>query len=146
MMTLKKRSKKSSPHVEIGPDLRGESYRVGDVELKTHVNILVGLNTDKQTGKLAGLETREDTSSWEIVKWQRDEKTGKESCYVLAFIRFKDKDTQEEFGLESVGTRLVDDIDATDLENLKKITTKVGEHCTWMHEQRWYCQDDKSLI
>lgn len=130
-----KNKKNAAAWVSIGPDLRGESLRIGDVELRTHVNIFVGLVTDAKTGRLSGLKTREDDSSWEIVKWQLDKKTKKESCYVLAFIRFKDKD-QEEFVLEPVETRIVDDINSADLKNLRKITSKIYDHCHYMHESR----------
>ena len=134
MITVANSSKKNTAtQVIVGPDLRGETLRIGDVELRTHVSIFEGLVTDAKTGHLSSLKTREDDSSWEIVKWQLDKKTKKESCYVLTFIRFKDKD-QEEFDLEPVETRLIDSINSTDLKNLKKIISKIYDHCHYMHE------------
>lgn len=131
MIARSSKNKKNVAQASIGPDLRSKSLRIGDVELRTHVSIFEGPATNAKTGHLSSLKTREDDSSWEIVKWQLDKKTKKESCYVLAFIRFKD---QEEFDLEPVGTRLVDDITSTDLKNLKKITSKIYDHCHYMHE------------
>lgn len=117
-------------------DLRGKRVRLGDIELRTHVLVLDGWKEDKKSsGHIKELVTHKDETKWDILKFQKD-KAGKESCYSLATIEFEDPKTQEEFTLRSVGTRLVDDIDATDLENLKKITTMIYEHCHWMHEER----------
>lgn len=117
-------------------DLRGKRVRLGDIELRTHVLVLDGWKEDKKSsGHIKELVTHKDEAKWDILKFQKD-KAGKESCYSLATVEFEDPKTQEEFTLRSVGTRLVDDIDATDLENLKKITTMIYEHCHWMHEER----------
>lgn len=117
-------------------DLRGKRVRLGDIELRTHVLILDGWKEDKRSsGRIKELVTHKDETRWDILKFQKD-KAGKESCYSLATVEFEDPKTQEEFNLRSVGARLVDDIDAADLKNLKKITTMIYEHCHWMHEER----------
>ena len=87
------------------------------------------------SGRIKELVTHKDETRWDILKFQKD-RAGKETCYSIATVEFEDPKTQEEFNLRSVGARLVDDIDATDLKNLKKITTMIYEHCHWMHEER----------
>lgn len=116
-------------------DLRGKRVRLGDIELRTHVSILDGWKEDKSSGRIKELVTHKDATRWDILKFQKD-KAGKETCYSIATVEFEDPKTQEEFNLRSVGARLVDDIDAADLKNLKKITTMIYEHCHWMHEER----------
>ena len=126
--------KKSKRSIE-DYDLRGKSIRFGAIGLRTHVLILDGWKEDKSSGRIKELVTHKDETRWDILKFQTS-KAGKESCYSLATVEFEDPKTQEEFILRSIGTRLVDDIDAADLENLKKITTMLYEHCHWMHEER----------
>lgn len=116
-------------------DLRGKRVRLGNIELRTHVSILDGWKEDKSSGRIKELVTHKDATRWDILKFQKD-KAGKETCYSIATVEFEDPKTQEEFNLRSVGARLVDDIDAADLKNLKKITTMIYEHCHWMHEER----------
>lgn len=116
-------------------DLRGKRVRLGNIELRTHVSILDGWKEDKSSGRIKELVTHKDVTRWDILKFQKD-RAGKETCYSIATVEFEDPKTQEEFNLRSVGARLVDDIDATDLKNLKKITTMIYEHCHWMHEER----------
>ena len=116
-------------------DLRGKSIRFGDIGLRTHVLILDGWKEDKSSGHIKELVTHKDETKWDILKFQKN-KNGKESCYSLATVEFDDPKIQEEFTLRSVGTRLVDDIDADDLKNLKEITAALYEHCRWMHEER----------
>ena len=116
-------------------DLRGKRVRLGDIELRTHVSILDGWKEDKSSGRIKELVTHKDATRWDILKFQKD-RAGKETCYSIATVEFEDPKTQEEFNLRSVGARLVDDIDATDLKNLKKIATMIYEHCHWMHEER----------
>lgn len=116
-------------------DLRGKRVRLGDIELRTHVSILDGWKEDKSSGRIKELVTHKDATRWDILKFQKD-KAGKETCYSIATVEFEDPKTQEEFNLRSVGARLVDDIDAADLKNLKKIATMIYEHCHWMHEER----------
>lgn len=116
-------------------DLRGKRVRLGNIELRTHVSILDGWKEDKSSGRIKELVTHKDATRWDILKFQKD-KAGKETCYSIATVEFEDPKTQEEFNLRSVGARLVDDIDAADLKNLKKIATMIYEHCHWMHEER----------
>lgn len=116
-------------------DLRGKRVRLGNIELRTHVSILDGWKEDKSSGRIKELVTHKDATRWDILKFQKD-RAGKETCYSIATVEFEDPKTQEEFNLRSVGARLVDDIDATDLKNLKKIATMIYEHCHWMHEER----------
>lgn len=131
---MKLESKKKSREEK---DLRGRSIRLGDVALQTHVTILDGWNRDASTGKIRDLITHEDPSKWSLVKFEIDS-AGKEFCYSIASIDFKDPELQEEYDLKSVGNRLIDSVEADDLPLLKKLIAKVDEHCHWRHEQRCY--------
>ena len=120
---------------EESSDLRGRTVRLGNIELRTHVAILDGWKSDK-TGKIKDLITHQDDTVWAIEKIDNDS-TGREHCYTLANVEFKDRETQEEYDLRSVGSRLVEDVEAEDLANLKKIVRMIDEHCHWMHEERF---------
>lgn len=116
-------------------DLRGKTVKLGRIMLVTHVSILDGWKEDK-TGKIKDLITHQDDTVWAIEKVDNDS-TGREHCYTLANVEFKDRETQEEYDLRSVGSRLVEDVEAEDLANLKKIVRMIDEHCHWMHEERF---------
>jgi len=116
-------------------DLRGKTVRLGRIMLVTHVSILDGWKEDK-AGKIKELVTHEDDTVWALEKIEKD-KAGKEHCFTLANVKFKDPKTQEEYDLRSVGSRLVEDVEAEDLANLKKIVRMIDEHCHWMHEEQF---------
>lgn len=117
-------------------DLRGKQVRFGRILLVTRVAILDGLEKTK-SGHIQKLVTHEDDSRWAIEKCEvgRD---GKECRYTIANVVFNDPSTQEEYDLRSVGSRLIDCIDAEDLENLKNIVDAIDKHCSFMHEERYY--------
>ena len=117
-------------------DLRGKTVRFGRVALVTHVSILDGWKETK-TGHIKELVTHKDETQWAIEKFEvgRD---GKEHCYTIANVEFKDPATQEEYNLRSVGSRLVDCIDAEDLQNLKSIVEVIDKHCEFRHEEKYY--------
>ncbi len=114
-------------------NLRGRSFRFGDVELRTHVLIFDGFKKDPKTGRVDSLITHEDPDVWAIEKYSRDE-DGREYCYTLANVEFKDPSRQTEYDLKSVGNRLVSDIDASDLDGLKRIVGMLDEHCAYMED------------
>ena len=120
---------------EEGSDLRGRTIRLGNIELRTHVAILDGWKSDK-AGKIKDLITHQDDTVWALEKIEKDS-TGREHCFTLANVEFKDRETQEEYDLISIGSRLVEDVEAEDLANLKKIVRMIDEHCHWMHEERF---------
>lgn len=130
------RKKKIEKPAQAPEDLTGRIVRLGDVELRTHVTILDGWRSERLTGKIKDLVTHNDPSKWSLDKIEKTS-SGKDSRYSLASIEFKD-DLQEEYELRSVGSRLVEDINAEDLENLKKLLKLVDKHCYWKHEQRCY--------
>lgn len=130
------RKKKIEKPAQAPEDLTGRIVRLGDVELRTHVTILDGWRSERLTGKIKGLVTHNDPSKWSLDKIEKTS-SGKDNRYSLASIEFKD-DLQEEYELRSVGSRLVEDINAEDLENLKKLLKLVDKHCSWKHEQRCY--------
>lgn len=121
------------------PDLRGKTVRFGRIKLVTHVSILDGWKEDKK-GHIRDLVTHRDESRWAINKCEigRD---GKECCYTIANVEFKDPESQEEYDLRSVGSRLIDCIDAEDLENLKLIVDVLDKHCEFRHEEKYYGSD-----
>ena len=130
------RKKKIEKPAQAPEDLTGRIVRLGDVELRTHVTILYGWKSDRLTGKIKGLVTHNDPSKWSLDKIEKTS-SGEDNRYSLASIEFKD-DLQEEYELRSVGSRLIEDINAEDLENLKELIKLVDKHCSWKHEQRCY--------
>lgn len=130
------RKKKIEKPAQAPEDLTGRIVRLGDVELRTHVTILYGWRSERLTGKIKGLVTHNDPSKWSLDKIEKTS-SGEDNRYSLASIEFKD-DLQEEYELRSVGTRLIEDIDAEDLKNLKELLKLVDKHCSWKHEQRCY--------
>jgi len=117
-------------------DLRDKTVRFGRVMLVTHVSILDGWK-ETRSGHIQELVTHRDDTQWAIEKCEvgRD---GKECCYTIANVVFKDPSTQEEYDLRSVGSRLIDCIDSEDLENLKSIVEIIDEHCHFRHEEKYY--------
>ena len=117
-------------------DLRGKTVRFGRIMLVTHVSILDGWKKTK-AGRIQELVTHQDDTQWAIEKCEigRD---GKECCYTIANIIFKDPADQEEYDLKSVGSRLIDCIDAEDLQNLKSIVEVIDKHCEFRHEEKYY--------
>ena len=117
-------------------DLRDKTVRFGRVMLVTHVSILDGWKETK-AGHVQELVTHRDDTQWAIEKCEvgRD---GKECCYTIANVVFKDPSTQEEYDLRSVGSRLIDCIDSEDLENLKSIVEIIDKHCNFRHEEKYY--------
>lgn len=117
-------------------DLRGKTVRFGKIMLVTHVSILDGFKKDN-AGHIKELVTHQDDTSWSIDKCEigRD---GKEQRYSIAGVEFPDPKIQDEYNLKSVGSRLIDCIDAEDLENLKSICSVLDKHCEFMHEERYY--------
>lgn len=130
------RKKKVEKPAQAPEDLTGRIVRLGDVELRTHVTILDGWRSERLTGKIKDLVTHNDPSKWSLDKIEKTS-SGKDNRYSLASIEFKD-DLQEEYELRSVCSRLIEDINAEDLENLKKLLKLVDKHCSWKHEQRCY--------
>lgn len=117
-------------------DLRGKTVRFGRIMLVTHVSILDGWKETK-AGHIQELVTHKDETKWAIEKCEigRD---GKEHCYTIANVIFKDPADQEEYDLRSVGSRLIDCIDAEDLQNLKSIVVVIDKHCEFRHEEKYY--------
>lgn len=130
------RKKKVEKPTQAPEDLTGRIVRLGDIELRTHVTILDGWRSERLTGKIKDLVTHNDPSKWSLDKIEKTS-SGKDNRYSLASIEFKD-DLQEEYELRSVCSRLIEDINAEDLENLKKLLKLVDKHCSWKHEQRCY--------
>jgi hypothetical protein len=120
-------------------DLRDKTVRFGRIMLVTHVTILDGWKETK-AGHIQELVTHKDPTQWAIEKCEvgRD---GKECCYTIANVIFKDPTNQEEYDLRSVGSRLIDCIDAEDLENLKLIVDVLDKHCEFRHEEKYYGSD-----
>lgn len=117
-------------------DLRGKTVRFGRIMLVTHVSILDGWKKTK-AGRIQELVTHKDETQWAIEKCEigRD---GKECCYTIANVIFKNPADQEEYDLRSVGSRLIDCIDAEDLQNLKSIVEVIDNHCEFRHEEKYY--------
>lgn len=122
-------------------DLRGKTVRFGRIMLVTHVSILDGWKETK-AGHIQELVTHNDETQWAIEKCEigRD---GKECCYTIANVIFRDPVVQEEYDLRSVGSRLIDCIDAEDLQNLKSIVEVIDKHCEFRHEEKYYGGSDK---
>ena len=120
-------------------DLRGKTVRFGRIMLVTHVSILDGWKETK-AGHIQELVTHKDETQWAIEKCEigRD---GKECCYTIANVIFKEPSSQEEYDLRSVGSRLIDCIDAEDLQNLKSIVEVIDKHCEFRHEEKYYGSD-----
>ena len=117
-------------------DLRGKTVRFGRIMLVTHVSILDGWKKTK-AGCIQELVTHQDDTQWAIEKCEIN-RDGKECCYTIANVVFKDPANQEEYDLMSVGSRLIDCIDAEDLQNLKSIVEVIDKHCEFRHEKRYY--------
>ena len=117
-------------------DLRGKTVRFGRVMLVTHVSILDGWKKTK-AGRIQELVTHKDETQWAIEKCEIS-RDGKECCYTIANVVFKDPANQEEYDLRSVGSRLIDCIDAEDLQNLKSIVEVIDKHCEFRHEEKYY--------
>lgn len=117
-------------------DLRGKTVRFGRIMLVTHVSILDGWKKTK-AGRIQELVTHKDETQWAIEKCEigRD---GKECCYTIANVIFENPADQEEYDLRSVGSRLIDCIDAEDLQNLKSIVEVIDNHCEFRHEEKYY--------
>ena len=117
-------------------DLRGKTVRFGRIMLVTHVSVLDGWKKTK-AGHIQELVTHKDETQWAIEKCEIN-RDGKECCYTIANVIFKDPADQEEYDLRSVGSRLIDCIDAEDLQNLKSIVEVIDKHCEFRHEEKYY--------
>ena len=118
-------------------DLRGKTVKLGRIKLVTHVSVFDGWKKSKLAGRAEGLVTHQDDTQWAIEKCEIS-RDGKECCYTIANVIFKDPASQEEYDLRSVGTRLIDCIDAEDLQNLKSIVEIIDKHCKFRHEEKYY--------
>lgn len=113
-------------------DLRGKQLRYGDVGLRTHVVIFDNIiSNDNNTGNNIKIATHRNYEKWDLIKYKKLDDGEQEYCFSLATIVFNDS-CQGDYKLVPVGNRLICDINGKDLKNLKKILSKVDDHCCWM--------------
>ncbi len=106
----------------------------------THVVKMTALKRDPATGKMS-LDTIQDDTVWALEKCELN-RDGTESCFVIANVEFKNPETQEEYDLKSIGSRLIDSITAEDLAPLKRIVELIDQHCSFRHELRCYGSEE----